>query len=223
MNTNDNILTALAALEQNLKDIVSAKNQVAEVVQSSKDLAEVIASYKESFEGLSTNITQILDTSKDLNLNVLSELSKLTADLKDEVSILAGFDFDAKFQNLQLETIKQIEKELSGRLSIIDTKARVLQEKADQIQAQVDRYESIDLENYFDKHQKTFNDLFNFLSQQDKRLHNRLEIVENLLIELQQQGNDLRNDIMTNRVIQIVGVAVIFVSIIVFRFFLKKG
>jgi len=105
MSANDNILTSLAALEENLKDIVSAKEQVTEVVQSSKDLADVIASYKSSFEGLASNINQILDESKDLSLNVLSDLSKLTVNLKNEISEFAklsefGIIFNFRFPSL---------------------------------------------------------------------------------------------------------------------------
>ena len=208
MNADDNILAALAALQQNLKDIDSAKQQVTEVVQSSKDLANVIVSYKSSFEGLSSHIKQILDASKDLNLNVLSELSNLTLSLKDELSRLSEFDFDTKFQKLQQEALKQIEKDLVDRFAIIDTKARVLQEKADLLQKQVVRFESIDLDDQFDKLDKvTYH-----LSQQDQRFNNRFTEIGNLFIELERQHVELRKEIMTNRIIQIFGVAVIIIT-----------
>ena len=215
MNTNDNILASLAALERNLEGIVSAKQQVSEVVQSSKDLADIIDSYKSSFEGLSSTVAQILDKSKDLNLNVLSELSKLTGNLKDEITKLSEFNFDVKFQTLQQEAIREIERSLSARLSIFDTKAQVLQEKSDLIQGQVALFESLDLENQFNRHQKSMNELFNYFSQQDKRLQNKFTDVENQLIDLLQQSADLRKDILTNRLIQIVGIGVLIVSVVI--------
>ena len=221
MNANDNILNSLAALERNLEGIVSAKKQVSEVVQSSKDLADVIASYESSFEGLSSTIAQILDKSKDLNLNVLAELSKLTVNLKDEISRLSEFNFDAKFQTLQQEAIKQIEKNLSDRLAIIDTKAQVLQEKSDQIHTQVVRFESIDLENQFNRHQKAMNELYSYFSQQDKRLQIKFTDLENQLIDVLQQTTDLRKDLLTNRLIQIVGFGVLVVAMIAVHLFMK--
>ena len=65
--TNENILKSLAVLEQNLKDINSAKEQVNSVVKSSSDLAIVIESYKSTFESLSVNVKAVLDDSKKFN------------------------------------------------------------------------------------------------------------------------------------------------------------
>ena len=53
--TNENVLKSLAVLEQNLKDINSAKEQVDNVIKTSGNLAKVIESYRTSFESLSIN------------------------------------------------------------------------------------------------------------------------------------------------------------------------
>ena len=229
MNT-DEILKSLANLQKSLEEIDSARQQVINVVNSSSELAKVVASYKSSFEGLSINISQVLDKSKEFNLDILSELSKQTGNFsdevskltefdfnakfqtlqqevvsqferdlsnkltvidtkaeiiqektdglnqnnlnalsklskqtdmfKDEVSKLTEFDFNAKFQTLQQEVIKQFENDLANQLSIIDKKAEIIQEKSDELQKQVIRLESIDLEKHFDRHQKVLSDIF---------------------------------------------------------------
>jgi len=159
MNT-DEILKSLANLQKSLEEIDSARQQVINVVNSSSELAKVVASYKSSFEGLSINISQVLDKSKEFNLDILSELSKQTGNFSDEVSKLTEFDFNAKFQTLQQEVIKQFENDLANQLSIIDKKAEIIQEKSDELQKQVIRLESIDLEKHFDRHQKVLSDIF---------------------------------------------------------------
>ena len=140
--------------------IESSQNQVTEVVQSSGKLADVIASYKSSFEGISSNIEQVLDKSKDLTLNVLSELSKQTGNLRDEIVKFSEIDFDAKFQTLQKEVVKQFEKDLLTRLIVIDKKAQDLQVKIGEFKDQISRLESVDLEKHFDRHQEMLSKVF---------------------------------------------------------------
>jgi F0F1-type ATP synthase delta subunit len=65
--TNENILKSLAVVEQNLKDINSAKEQVNNVVKASSDLAKVIESYQTTFESLSVNVKAVLDDSRKFN------------------------------------------------------------------------------------------------------------------------------------------------------------
>ena len=216
MNENDNILASLAELEQNLKDIDSARQQVAEVVQSSKSLADIIASYKSSFEELAHNVNQALDKNKDLSLNMLSELSNITILLKDELSKLSAFEFDRKFQTLQQEFIRQIERSLSDKFSMMDEKIQALQEKAYQFQKQTTpRYESVDIDSYFEEHQKAFNELFGYLVQQDKRMQSRFVAVEDQLAEIDRRTMGLKNELKVNRIIHIAGIVVIVASILI--------
>ena len=107
MNNTNDILTSLANLEQSLKDINSAKQQVAKVIGSSAELAGIIAQYKSSFEGISSNVKQILDKSKDLSLNILSDLSKHTVNLSNEIDKLSKIDLEKHFEKHQ-ETLSKI-------------------------------------------------------------------------------------------------------------------
>ena len=152
-NTNENILKSLAVLEQNLKDIHSAKEQVIQVVKSSEDLAKIIDSCKSSFEGLSVNVQNVLKESRDFNLDTITKLSEQTESFKKEVTRLVEFDFMKSFQSMETEVIKQFEKDLLARLVALDKKEQDLQVKIDEFKAQISRIESIDLERHFNGHQ----------------------------------------------------------------------
>jgi len=171
-DTSEKIFKSLAVLEQNLNGINSAKEQVAKVVKSSEDLAIVFETYKSSFGGISSNIKLMLDETKDLSSRVLSELLKQTDRLRDEISIFTGFNFDAKFQGLQQEVVKQFEKDLLSRLVYIDKKVQDMQVKIDEFKVQISRLEAINLEKHFNKHQEMLSKNFSAISSINLTLSN---------------------------------------------------
>jgi len=208
-NVNENILKSLAVLEQNLKDINSAKEQVTNVVKSSGNLAQVIESYKSSFEGLAKSVQTVLEESRNFNLGTITKLSKETDTFNKEVTKLTEFDFVKSFQSIETEVVKQFEKDLLTRLVVLDKKAQDLQIKIDEFKAQISRIEAIDLEVHFVKHQNTLNELSNHLSQQDNELNG-----------IKNQNETLLKGIKINRLILICGIVVV-IGLMVFSIFAK--
>lgn len=304
MNTsNENILRSLAVLEQNLKDINSAKEQVNNVVKSSGNLAKVIESYQTSFENLSINVKTVLEDSRKFNLDSIAKLSEQTKNFSKEIAKLTELDVSKSLKSIESETIKQfqqnlskplesldkhtkniekeitkltefdfkdsfikIEKEvvyqfnldLKEKLVSFDNKSIGLQTKIDELKRQIERLEKVDLEKLFDKLQKTLSDIFsainainltltglttslnsiiqslgqiqktvedNFketnklittfstetnshLNQQDKKNDIEFETLKKEVENLSQQNNDLKKEITTNKVIQIVGLVI---------------
>ncbi len=205
MSTNENILKSLAVLEQNLKDIKSAKDQVNEVVTSSGDLAQAIESYNSSFDGLARNLETVLLEIKSVNTNTISILTTKIKLFNDEIVKLSELDFKKSFNSAEKEIVKQFENDLKERLVILDEKTEKfdeqvkkliefdftnsfksietkvieqfekdlkasldpfneksidLQTKINDLKAQIDRLEKIDLEKHFDELQKTLSDIF---------------------------------------------------------------
>jgi uncharacterized coiled-coil protein SlyX len=208
-NTNENILKSLAILEQNLKDINSAKEQVTNVVKSSGDLAKVIETYKSSFEGLAKNVQTVLEESRNFNLGTIKKLSEQTETFNKEVTKLTEFDFTKLFQSIEAEVVKQFEKDLLTRLAVFDKKAQDFQAKIDEFKAQISRLESIDLEVHFVKHQNTLKELSNHLSQQDNELNS-----------IKNQNKALLNELKNNRLILICGIVVV-IGLMFFSIFAK--
>jgi hypothetical protein len=122
--TSENILKSLAVLEQNLKEIDSAKTQVSKVVKSSDDLAKVIDNYRSSFEGVSQNIKTVLYEIKTVNLETISALSKQTELFNNEVAKLSNLDFERSFNSVKNEIVSQFEKETQKPLLILEEKAK---------------------------------------------------------------------------------------------------
>jgi len=177
MNTND-ILRSLTQLEQSIKDIDSARTQVYEVVTVSENLAKIIETYKTALGGISSDIKQILDESKEVNLGVISELSAQKDNLKDEISKLTEFDFDTKFQTLQKEVVGQFEKDLLSRLVRIDKKAQDVQEdlskQINSLKVEISKLTEFDFDTKFQTLQKEVvgqfeKDLLSRLVQIDKK------------------------------------------------------
>jgi hypothetical protein len=118
--TNENILKSLAVLEQNLKDIYSAKEQVNSVVKSSGDLAKVIESYNTTFESLSVNVKAVLEDSKKLNNDSIIKLSEQTTNFSKEIDKLTEFDVSKSLKSIESETIKHFQQNLSKPLEDLD-------------------------------------------------------------------------------------------------------
>jgi len=170
-NTYD-ILKSLAELQKSLEEINSAKEQVIKVVDSSEALAKAIESYKSSFEGLSANVQTILEESKSFSIETITKLSEQTDNFNKEVTRLIEFDFIKSFQSIEQEVVKTFEKDLSEKLAVIDSKSQNLQEKVDDMQKQIVRFESIDLEAHFAKHQKTLSEIFTAINAVNLTLTN---------------------------------------------------
>ena len=142
MSTNENILKSLAVLEQNLKDIKSAKDQVNEVVTSSGDLAQAIESYNSSFDGLARNLETVLLEIKSVNTNTISILTTKIKLFNDEIVKLSELDFKKSFNSAEKEIVKQFENDLKERLVILD-------EKTEKFDEQVKKLIEFDFTNSF--------------------------------------------------------------------------
>lgn len=118
--TNENILKSLAVLEQNLKDINSAKEQVNSVVKSSGDLAKVIESYNTTFESLSVNVKAVLEDSRKFNNDSIKKLSEQTTNFSKEIAKLTEFDVSKSLKSIESETIKYFQQNLSKPLEDLD-------------------------------------------------------------------------------------------------------
>lgn len=197
--TNENILKSLAALEGNLKDIDSAKEQVNNVVKSSGDLANVIESYKASFEGVSKNLKTVLREIKSANLNTISALSMQTELFNKEVTRLTEFDFTNSFDSIESKVIEQFGKDLKKQLAVIDEQSKSLQDKIDEFKSQISRIEAIDLETHF----ATL--IADFTNQNN---------------EVKLQNETLLTETKTNRILLIVA-TIIIVGLIIINLILK--
>lgn len=102
--TNENILKSLAALEQNLKDINSAKEQVDNILKTSENLAKVFEIYQASFEGLSKNVGVVLEDSRKFNNDSFVKLSEQIEVFKTQILRLEKVDLKSNF-NLMLTTL----------------------------------------------------------------------------------------------------------------------
>lgn len=116
--TNENILKSLAVLEQNLKDINSAKEQVNNVVKSSSDLAKVIESYQTTFESLSVNVKAVLDDSRKFNNDSIKKLSEQTTnfskeidEFKKQITRIEQVDLESHFKNLLTAITNHLDKQ----------------------------------------------------------------------------------------------------------------
>lgn len=109
--TNENILKSLAVLEQNLKDINSAKEQVENVVDGSQQLTTAVNTYKESLEGISKNVTKVLNVSKELNLETRENLLQQVNRFQNEISRLENIDLESEFATILTAITKYLDEQ----------------------------------------------------------------------------------------------------------------
>ena len=237
--TSENILKSLAVLEQNLKDIDSAKFQVSKVVKSSDDLAKVIETYQLSFDGISKNLKTVLSEIKSVNLDTISNLSKQTELFNKEVDKLSNLDFETSFNSAKEEIVKQFEKDLKEKLI-------VLENKTTSFDKEVTRLTEFDFTNSFDsieakvigQFEKDLKKQLLVIDKQSKNLQDkidefksqisRLEAIDlethfaTIINDLTKQNNEVKlqnetllKEIKTNRTLIIVGLLLIVGLVIV--------
>lgn len=223
--TSENILRSLAVLEQNLKDIDSAKLQVSKVVKSSDDLAKVIETYQSSFDGVSKNLKTVLSEIKSVNLDTISNLSKQTELFNKEVDKLSNLDFETSFNSAKKEIVKQFEKDLKEKLI-------VLENKTTSFNKEVTRLTEFDFTNSFDsieakvigQFEKDLQTSLIILDQKAKELQDKIEEFKAQILRLEsidinahfakissdltKQNEELLKQTKTNRLILIVGVVI---------------
>jgi hypothetical protein len=163
-------------------EIFDAKYQ--EIVKLSEDFTNTLgASTKEYLDGNNT-----LFTSK------LNELSDKTKVLQEEISRLVNTDFTKLFQDLQKLFIDQTREDLATELKKFDDKSTDLQIKIDELRKQVERLENIDLEEHFDKLQKTLSEIFGAINA----INITLTAITHTLNSIAQSLGSIQNAIDTN-------------------------
>jgi len=177
--TNENILKSLAVLEQNLKDINSAKEQVNSVVKSSSDLAKVIESYKSTFESLSINVKAVLEDSKKFNNDSIKKLSEQTTNFSKEIAKLTEVDVSNSLKYIESETIKQFQENLSNSLANFDTQIR-------NIEQEVNKLTDYDFKDSISNIERQVVDQFKI------DLKEKLDLLDNKALDLQLTINEFK-------------------------------
>jgi hypothetical protein len=180
--TNENILKSLAVLEQNLKEINSAKEQVNSVVKSSSDLAKVIESYKSTFESLSINVKAVLEDSKKFNNDSIKKLSEQTTNFSKEIAKLTEFDVSKSLKSIESETIKNFQQNLSKPLEDLDKQIK-------SIEQEVAKLTEFDFNNSFSNIERQVVNKFK------TDLKEKLDILDNKAIDLQSKIDQFKAQI----------------------------
>ncbi len=180
--TNENILKSLAVLEQNLKDINSAKEQVNSVVKSSSDLAKVIESYQTTFESLSVNVKAVLDDSRKFNNDSIKKLSEQTTNFSKEIAKLTEFDVSKSLKSIESETIKHFQQNLSKPLKDLDKQIA-------NIKNEVSKLTEFDFKDTFTNLEKQV------VSQFKTDLKEKLDELDNKTLEIQSKIDEFKQQI----------------------------
>ena len=180
---SENILNSLAALEQNLNDINSAKEQVNNVVLTSENLARSLELYQSSFEGLTLNIKNVLEDSREFNQNSISKLAEQTNKISLEISKLTGFNVHKTFQSLEEEALKQFQQNLSKPIQAFDKQIKSLG-------GEVLKLTEFDFSAYFKKIENEV------VEQFEVDLKKRMVVLDNKALDFQLKINELKSEII---------------------------
>jgi predicted nucleic acid-binding Zn-ribbon protein len=178
-STNENILKSLAVLEQNLKDIDSAKEQVNNVVKTSGSLAKTIETYQTSFESLSINVKAVLDDSRKFNLDSIAKLSEQTKTFSKEIAKLTEFDVSKSLKSIESETIKQFQQNLTKPLEELDKQIK-------NIEKEVSKLTEYDFKDSFNNLEKQV------VKQFETDLKEKLNVLDNKALELQSKIDEFK-------------------------------
>jgi hypothetical protein len=180
---SENILNSLASLEQNLKEINSAKEQVNNVVLTSESLARSLELYQTSFEGLALNIKNVLEDSREFNQNSISKLAEQTNKISLEISKLTGFNVHKTFQSLEEQALKEFQQNLSKPIQAFDKQIKSLG-------GEVLKLTEFDFSVYFKKIENEVVEKF------EVDLKKRMVVLDNKAQDFQLKINELKSEII---------------------------
>jgi len=180
---NTNILKSLAALEQNLNDINSAKEQVNEVIKTSGNLAKVIETYQSSFESLSINVKAVLEDSRKFNFDSISKLSEQTKFFSKEIAKITDFDISKSLKSIDSKVVKQFHQNISKPIEN-------LEEQTKNIEKEVSKLIEFDFKESFNKIENEIVEQFNI------NLKEKLISFNHQLLDLQSKIEELKFEIV---------------------------
>ena len=185
----------LKELDYLYQDIIGLKAEVEGIPEFFKDkFLEIIILSEQYTNNLGIATKDYLDGNNTLFTLRLNELSILSEEFKIEINRLIKTDFYKLFEDLQNIFIEKSRKDLAIELNRLEEKSKNIQVKIDYFEQQIRRIEAIDLENHFDKLQKTLSEIFGAINTINLTL---LEIIQKLPGILQLLGT-LQTNIDTN-------------------------
>ena len=168
-------------LEKLNRDIEAVKESPEKLNEKLKELVTQAQGYTDAL-GVATK--KYVDETNTLFANNLSKLSDHIEEFKNELTRLISTDFNALFNDLQKKFISQTREDLAIELQRFEEKGKDLQEKIDELKKQVDRLQSIDVEKYFDKLQKTLSDIFGAINNINSNLTNAIQTLAGIVQSL---------------------------------------
>ncbi len=168
-------------LEKLNRDIEAVKESPEKLNEKLKELVTQAQGYTDAL-GVATK--KYVDETNTLFANNLSKLSDHIKEFKNELTRLISTDFNALFNDLQKKFISQTREDLAIELQRFEEKGKDLQEKIDELKKQVDRLQSIDVEKYFDKLQKTLSDIFGAINNINSNLTNAIQTLAGIVQSL---------------------------------------
>jgi hypothetical protein len=192
----------LKELDKIYQEIIGLKAEVDGIPEIFNDkFLEIIILSEQYTNNLGIATKDYLDGNNTLFTLRLNELSILSEEFKIEINRLIKTDFYKLFEDLQNIFIEKSRKDLAIELDRLEEKSKNIQVKIDYFEQQIRRIEAIDLENHFDKLQKTLSEIFGAINTINLTL---LEIIQKLPGILQLLGTIQTNiDINHNQTKQL--------------------
>jgi hypothetical protein len=185
----------LKELDKIYQEIIGLKAEVDGIPEIFNDkFLEIIILSEQYTNNLGIATKDYLDGNNTLFTLRLNELSILSEEFKIEINRLIKTDFYKLFEDLQNIFIEKSRKDLAIELDRLEEKSKNIQVKIDYFEQQIRRIEAIDLENHFDKLQKTLSEIFGAINTINLTL---LEIIQKLPGILQLLGT-IQTNIDTN-------------------------
>jgi predicted nuclease with TOPRIM domain len=233
-------LLQIEEIHQDIKRLRDSSSSIPEQFNKKfKEIVDLTSNYTNTLGGVTKTY---LDGNNTLFTSKINELSNKIKEIEKEISRLVNTDFNKLFTDLQKKFIDQTREDLEKELKRFEDKSKDLQNKINELRKQVDRIESIDLVYHFDKLQKTLAEIFGAINAinltlttiiqtltgivqsigtiqttidtNHKEAKNNVELLEIKIKSISEQNELLREEVKTNRVIQIVGLTIILIILI---------
>jgi hypothetical protein len=193
-NTSEIIKASLEnveALNKKLNDIETLHNQIKESIAES---AKIPGFFKKLSIDLQQSTEDYLGGNNKVFKEKISDIKTQTTELSKEILRLEAVNFDDHFNAMKEDLLKSTREALKKELDKLDEKNSKFQRQINDLNKEINRLTTIDLESHFEKHQNKLSEVFNAVNGINGTFTTMLQNI----IKITQSLGDLEQQLKSN-------------------------
>ena len=205
MQTRYSTTEIIKSSVENINVLKDHLEKISELKNSIKETLEEVKQVPAHFDKLGLKLSETSDQFIYKNYELLKEqnifLQEKIIDLNNRIAQIDQIDFRKRFENANSEFFQNLEKVSRDKIDQFDIVKDDLNSITENFKSEVERLQSIDLENHFNKHDKRLSDIFGGVNNINSSLliiSNQTQLFQDKISGLDQKLQIIEKNISEN-------------------------